>query len=62
MRYVGLDVHKTTVRVCILSPSGRRLLGKTIPCSRESLVEFAQSQLKADDLVALEALYQAHAL
>jgi transposase len=55
MRYVGLDVHKSTVRVCILDDSGRRILGKTIPCSRPSLLSFAQSTLQSSDKVALEA-------
>ena len=31
MRYVGLDVHRSTVRVCILDESGKRVLGTTVP-------------------------------
>jgi transposase len=55
MRYVGLDVHKSTVRVCILDEGGKRVVGKTIPCSRESLVQFGQATLQPDDRLALEA-------
>lgn len=55
MRYVGLDVHKSTVRVCILDEAGKRVLGTTVSCSRESLCEFARSTLSRDDRVALEA-------
>jgi transposase len=55
MRYVGLDVHKATVRVCILDDVGKRVLGKTVACSREALIAFAKSELRPDDLVTLEA-------
>jgi transposase len=55
MRYVGLDVHKSTVRVCVLDEAGKRVLGKSVPCSRESLMEFAKETLRSDDKVALEA-------
>ena len=55
MRYVGLDVHKSTVRVCILDDAGGRVLSKTVACSRESLVCFAKADLKPDDVVTLEA-------
>lgn len=55
MRYVGLDVHRSTVRVCILDESGKRVLGTTVPCSRESLVAFAKEKLLPDDRVTLEA-------
>ena len=55
MRYVGLDVHKSTVRICILDEGGRRLHGCTVPCSRESLQSFARATLNGDDQVALEA-------
>ena len=55
MRYVGLDVHKSTVRVCILDESGKRVLGKSVACSRESLLDFAKGTLRPDDKVVLEA-------
>src|SRR5688572_3881714 len=55
MRYVGLDVHKSTVRVCVLDESGKRVLGTTVPCSCDALATFAQSTLRPEDKVALEA-------
>ena len=55
MRYVGLDVHKSTVRVCILDEAGKRVLGTSVPCSRESLASFGRNTLRPDDRVALEA-------
>ncbi len=55
MRYVGLDVHKSTVRVCILDEAGKRVLGTSISCSRESLVGFASKTLRPDDKIVLEA-------
>ena len=55
MRYVGLDVHKSTVRVCILDEAGKRVLGTNMACSRESLATFAKETFRPDDRVALEA-------
>lgn len=55
MRYVGLDVHKQTVRVCVLDAAGHRVLGKTVPCTRESLLSLARETLSRHDQVALEA-------
>jgi len=55
MRYVGLDVHKSTVRVCILDEGGKRALGKSVVCSREALAEFVMGTLMPDDRIALEA-------
>ena len=55
MRYVGLDVHKRTVRVCILDQQGRRLLGMSVPCEQDALLSFCCDKLEAEDQVVLEA-------
>ena len=55
MRYVGLDVHKESVRVCVLDEGGRHVLGKTIPCTRDALSALAREALTPQDRVALEA-------
>lgn len=54
LRYVGLDVHKENVQVCILDPAGKRLFSGKIGGSRQALLQFAQQQLHKTDRVALE--------
>jgi len=55
VRYVGLDVHKREVEVCILDRKGNQVLSRRIACTRESLTAFAQESLNRQDRVALEA-------
>jgi transposase len=54
-RFIGLDVHKRETQVCILSPTGEKLLALRIPTTREALTTFARSHLQATDSLALEA-------
>lgn len=55
MRYVGLDVHKRTVRVCVVDQRGRYLMGMSVPCERDRLRSFCIDHLEPDDQVGLEA-------
>lgn len=55
IRYIGLDVHKHVVEVCILNRLGKRLCRGQVPCTREALEDFARTELKSQDRVALEA-------
>ena len=55
VRFIGLDVHKRTIEVCVLDAEGRRLSRSSIGCSRAELVDFAEHQLQPEDRVALEA-------
>ena len=55
MRYVGLDVHKRTVRFCILDAAGKTLSAGDLACTRADLTAFGRTQLKPDDRLALEA-------
>ncbi len=55
IRYIGLDVHKDFVEVCILDRSGRRLSRGQVICTRAALTEFAQNQLRPQDRIALES-------
>lgn len=55
IRYVGLDVHKRFVEVCILDGQGKVLVRGRADCDREALERFARRQLKKTDRVALEA-------
>lgn len=55
MRYVGLDVHKRSVRVCGINPSGRKVFEMNVACAHDDLLAFCRKHLRADDHVALEA-------
>jgi len=54
-RFVGLDVHKRIVEVCILAESGDRVWRGRVPCTREGLGKLIEQQLEADDQLVLEA-------
>jgi transposase len=55
LRYVGLDVHKQFIEVCILDASGRVLRRCRTGCRRDELETFARTTLQPTDRVALEA-------
>lgn len=54
-RYVGLDVHKRFIEVCILDGRGKVLFRGRADCDRAALERFAKQRLKKTDRVALEA-------
>lgn len=54
-RFIGCDVHKKQVTICILAADGRVLARLRIPCTREALVELGRRHLRLDDQLALEA-------
>jgi transposase len=55
VRYIGLDVDKRFIEVCILDGSGKPTFrGKAI-CVREELIRFAKAKLERTDHVALES-------
>jgi transposase len=55
IRYIGLDVHKETIEVCVLHGTGKVLARHKVPCQREAIQDFAQQQLTHEDKVVLEA-------
>ena len=55
VRYIGLDVHKRFIEVCILDESGKPVFRGKTGCLREEIQKFAQAKLKRTDQVALEA-------
>jgi transposase len=55
MRYIGLDVHKRVIEVCILDEDGKRIVRQSLPCERTVLLSFGKARLKKDDHLALEA-------
>src|SRR5512143_1354084 len=54
-RFVGLDLHKRVLEVCIIDTDGRVVLRHRLELTRERLTRFAQDYLTPDDLVAVEA-------
>lgn len=54
-RFVGLDVHKHFIEVCVLDRKGQILDRHRVDCLRERLLKFAEDSLTRKDRVALEA-------
>jgi transposase len=54
-RFVGVDLHKRILEVCILDADGRVVLRHRLELTRERLTSFARDYLTPDDLVAVEA-------
>jgi transposase len=54
-RYVGLDVHKQFIEVCILEVAGQVVWRGRTGCLRDELESFARKRLQKTDRVALEA-------
>ena len=55
VRYVGLDVHKRVVEVCIVDQSGNVVLRERFALNRRTLELFATKILQPTDHVAFEA-------
>jgi len=55
VRYIGLDVHKRFIEICILYASGKPVFRGRAGCQREELQRFAKLRFKRTDRVALEA-------
>ncbi len=55
IRYVGLDVHKRFIEVCILDGQGKVLFRGRADCERERWNDSPAGDLKKTDRVALEA-------
>ena len=60
-RFIGLDVHKTVVEVCVIDGEGKRLFRRRIECTRDALLRFA-AELTKEDSVALEVTTNAWAV
>lgn len=55
IRFVGLDVHKRVVEVCIIDHEGKIVFRQRFPLNRQTLEHFAATVLRPTDRVALEA-------
>jgi transposase len=54
-RYIGLDLHKRVLEVCILDQVGRVEARLRLPVDRDGLLSFAKRDLRTDDRLAVEA-------
>lgn len=55
IRFVGLDVHKHFIEVCVIDRKGKVLSRSRVDCRRDELERFATQDLRKTDRVALEA-------
>ncbi|WP_165253130.1 IS110 family transposase [Paludisphaera soli] len=55
MRFVGLDLHKRKLEVCILDATGKVLARHSVACERQALEAFARARLEPTDRLAVEA-------
>jgi transposase len=56
LRFVGLDVHKRVLQICIINARGKVLYKERLEnFDRQKLLDFARAKLKPQDRVALEA-------
>jgi transposase len=55
MRFIGLDLHKRTLEVCILSEKGSVLARHSVVCERSALERFAEEYFEETDKLAVEA-------
>lgn len=55
IRFVGLDVHKQFIEVCVIDRKGKVLCRSRVDCRRDELERFATQELRKTDRVALEA-------
>ncbi len=55
VRYVGLDVHKRVIVVCILDAAGNVVFTNQLSTARQAIESFARHVLRPTDHVALEA-------
>jgi len=54
-RYVGLDVQKRFIEVCILDAAGKSIFRGNSSCFRDELAKLAKTHFKRTDRGALEA-------
>jgi len=54
-RYIGLDLHKRVLEVCILDQGGQVEARLRLAVDRDSLLSFAKRELDVDDRLAVEA-------
>ena len=61
-RYIGMDVHKRQITICIVDGKGKVLKRSRCACTRETLEKLARTQFTKQDHVALETTTNAWAV
>jgi len=61
-RYIGMDVHKRQITICIVDRKGKVLKRSRCACTRETLEKLAGTQFTKQDHVALETTTNAWAV
>ena len=54
-RYIGLDVHKRFIEVCMIDAAGKVLFRGQVVCEKRQLESFCRTRFKKTDQAALEA-------
>jgi transposase len=62
IRFVGLDVHRDSVRACIRSADDKIVHEETLGCTRQALQSFGAERLQASDVLALETTFHSWAI
>lgn len=55
IRYIGMDVHKHLVVICMIDDTGKVLARHRCACTRDALEQFGRRTLRPTDKIALEA-------
>lgn len=62
IRFVGLDVHRKSIRACAMAPDGTILKEWSIDATRDAITAFALNSLTDEDRVVLEATFHTWAI
>ncbi len=54
-RYIGLDVHKRFIEVCMIDAAGKVLYRGQVVCEKKQLEDFCRTRFKKTDQAVLEA-------
>lgn len=56
MRFIGLDLHKRVIEVCILDSKGKVISRHSVACERKTLKNFAKKHLLKTNRLVVEAI------
>ena len=62
IRYIGLDVHRKSVRACAVNQANEIAFERNLGCTRHELEAFAREHLGPEDVLALEATFHSWAI
>jgi hypothetical protein len=62
IRYIGLDVHRRSVRACATDQANETVFEQSLGCTRHELEAFAKTHLSTQDVLALESTFHSWAI